>query len=137
MRCVIDASTIGSFVLPDEAHRAQGTLESLMSDAEFVQPAHWPIEVAGLVVKGARRNRLGINERSRARELVGLLIAAAEIEPRSAALAALDLAVAYHISVYDAAYLELAQRQRLPLMTGDGALAQALPKAGVRRLTVQ
>ena len=45
-----------------------------------------------------------------------------------------DLADLYNLTVYDAAYLELAQRRRLPLATLDAALARAAKAAGVETL---
>jgi predicted nucleic acid-binding protein len=130
MRFVIDASSVGNIILPDEQGPVSAAFEDFMLDAVLVQPAHWPIEIAGLVLKASRRERLPVSARTLAREAIKLLVDAAEIEPQSAAIAAFDLAIKYHISVYDAAYLELALRQGLPLMTGDAALGEALSKAG-------
>jgi predicted nucleic acid-binding protein len=45
--------------------------------------------------------------------------------------AVLRLARAYRLSVYDAAYLEVAQRERLPLATLDADLRKAAVSAGV------
>lgn len=42
-----------------------------------------------------------------------------------------DLARRFKLSAYDATYLELAMRLRLPLACRDGLLKAALPKAGV------
>ena len=42
-----------------------------------------------------------------------------------------ELAAAYQLTVYDAAYLELAQRRRLVLACADGPLRAAAKKAGV------
>jgi predicted nucleic acid-binding protein len=42
-----------------------------------------------------------------------------------------NLAATYRLSVYGAAYLELALRRALPLATCDAALLKALPVAGV------
>jgi predicted nucleic acid-binding protein len=136
MKAVIDASTVGALVLPDEMGASFERIIQLMSDIEFVQPSHWPIEITGLVLKACRRNRVTPIERSSIREMIAMLIKSAEIESKSAALVAFDLAIKHHISVYDAAYLELAIRRGLPLMTGDGALSKALPKAGVERVSL-
>ena len=57
-----------------------------------------------------------------------------EIEPISTSRvwgAALGLAHQHGLSVYDAAYLELASRMRLPLATLDRALAAAARATGV------
>ena len=43
----------------------------------------------------------------------------------------LCLAEGHHLMVYDAAYLELAQRRKLPLATPDGALSAAAGALGV------
>lgn len=40
----------------------------------------------------------------------------------------------HNVSVYDAAYLELAQRRRLPLVTLDKALIRAAEATGVESL---
>jgi predicted nucleic acid-binding protein len=43
-----------------------------------------------------------------------------------------ELAATHGLSVYDAAYLELAVRRALPLATRDAALLKALPGAGLQ-----
>jgi predicted nucleic acid-binding protein len=48
--------------------------------------------------------------------------------------AVLRLARTYRLSVYDAAYLELAQRERLPLATLDADLKKAAAGEGVALL---
>jgi predicted nucleic acid-binding protein len=45
--------------------------------------------------------------------------------------AVLRLARAHRLSVYDAAYLELAQRERIPLATLDAGLRRAAAGEGV------
>jgi len=47
-----------------------------------------------------------------------------------------DLARTYELTNYDAAYLELAIRKRLPLATTDGALRRAAVKTGVPLVAV-
>jgi predicted nucleic acid-binding protein len=46
----------------------------------------------------------------------------------------LALAESYVLSVYDAAYLELALRRGLPLASLDDSLRRAMQKAGGQRL---
>jgi len=45
--------------------------------------------------------------------------------------ATVKLADLHGLTIYDAAYLELAQRRRLPLATLDAALAAAARQSGV------
>jgi len=48
-----------------------------------------------------------------------------------------DLARKYELTNYDAAYLEVAVRRRIPLATTDGALRRAAIKAGVSLATAE
>jgi hypothetical protein len=73
MRFVIDTSSVGNIILPDERGRVSAAFEDFMLDAVLVQPAHWPIEIAGLVLKATRRERLPVSARALAREAIKLL----------------------------------------------------------------
>lgn len=135
-RIIVDASRIGNAVLPDERGDFTESLLGLLADSELIEPCHWPIEVANLVLKASRRDRLSIPERNEAREAISVLIASSEVELVPHPIAALDLAVSHNISVYDAAYLELALRTGLPLLTSDGALYNAARRSGVELVSV-
>ena len=54
--------------------------------------------------------------------------------PRFALTEITDLAQKHGLSVYDAAYLELAIRKRLPLASRDAALNKAARLSGVKTL---
>lgn len=130
-RIIVDASCVGNAILPDENEKRTAQLLALFAEAELVQPCHWPIEIASLVIKASRRDRLTVSERSEALDAITTLIATAEVEPFTSVTVAFDLAIHHHISIYDAAYLELALRTGLPLLTSDGPLYNAAAKAGV------
>ena len=60
-----------------------------------------------------------------------------EVDPETMAVAwskTLAFAESYGLTVYDAAYLELALRRGLPLATLDGALRKVMQKAGGKLL---
>lgn len=63
-------------------------------------------------------------------ELLGGLPIAVDYTPGSIA-DNLKLATKYGLSSYDAAYLELAIRLRLPMATKDGGLVAAATRAGI------
>jgi predicted nucleic acid-binding protein len=136
-RIIVDASRVGNAVLPDEHIHFTENLLAVLAESDLIEPSHWPIEIANLVVKASRRERLSIPERNEAREAIAVLISAAEIESVSQPIAALDLAVSHNISVYDAGYLELALRTGLPLLTSDGALSNAAARCGVELVSVE
>ena len=95
-------------------------------------PAHWPTEVSNGLLMGFRRKRIqpGYPEMFWD-QLAALPI---EIEPPltpAQSKTVLALCEQHGLTVYDAAYLELAKRRGLPLATQDSALAKASRLEGV------
>lgn len=133
---IADASRIGNAILPDEQSIFTDRLLKLLFESELHEPVHWPIEIANLVLKASRRGRIAIPERNATRDSISVLIAAATVETTAHAMAAFELAVLHNISAYDAAYLEMAIRTGLPLLTSDGPLGYAAAKAGIELVEV-
>ena len=132
MPFVLDCSVAMAWVFPDEATEATGRLrDSLIDDRAFV-PSLWPVEVGSVLLAATKRGRLRADEwPAVCASLEALPI---EIDPVSASRVwgpALALAGEHSLSVYDAMYLELALRMRLPLATLDRALAAAAQAAGL------
>ena len=132
MAFVLDCSATMAWLFPDEATEATERLrDSLVEDRAFV-PSLWPVEVANVLLAATRRGRIRVNEwPGICAHLDALPI---EIDPVSTSRvwgAVLELANRHGLSVYDAMYLELAVRTRMPLATLDRALATAGRAAGV------
>jgi predicted nucleic acid-binding protein len=136
IRIVADASIIGNILLEDEQGDHMDSLLEFVSTADLVEPAHWPIESCGLLLKAARRRRLSATHRDTALGQAQGLIALAEIETGNRLGAVIDLARQHHISIYDAAYLELAIRMELPLLTSDKGLRSASVKAHIQLVSI-
>jgi predicted nucleic acid-binding protein len=120
-------------------HPAQATtetdemLDALAEGVVLEVPALWPLEVANALVVLERRRKLRSEERKRALGWLRGLRVRIDHDAASVAFTRLsDLAVAYRLSAYDAAYLELAQRRQLPLGCKDGPLRKAAAGAGVQ-----
>jgi len=96
-------------------------------------PAHWFLEVYNVLLIAERRGRIGTAEMAshmHAIELLGVATDdAADATSRSVTVA---LAGAEGLTMYDAAYLELAMRLGVDLATRDGELAGAARRRGVR-----
>ncbi len=95
-------------------------------------PALWPMEMANGLATAQRRKRLTATQRARLAGLVQAL--PVRVDPGSAMLtwgAIAVLAERYELSVYDAAYPELAIRLALPLASLDKPLRAAAVSAGV------
>jgi predicted nucleic acid-binding protein len=127
---VADASVSAAWFLPDEATPYTEAALQATVDREVCVPALWLLEVGNLLLSAQRRRRISDAKR---RELVAHAQALRlSVDREPVAMTALDdLAARHGLSAYDAAYLELALRRRLPLATTDQALLEAMAAAGV------
>jgi predicted nucleic acid-binding protein len=106
-------------------------LESLAQGAVIEVPAIWPLEVANVLTVLARRGKLTESERQTGLGWFRALPVKVDHEMAVLAFSKLsELAAKHNLSVYDAAYLELALRRRLPLGCKDGPLREAARKGG-------
>ncbi|MCC6162998.1 MAG: type II toxin-antitoxin system VapC family toxin [Acidobacteria bacterium] len=101
-------------------------LDAIADGATVEVPALWPLEVANALVVLVRRRKLSEAERRAALSWLQKLRLRMDHDGSGLAFARLgELATAHHLSVYDATYLDLAQRRALPLACQDGPLATA------------
>ena len=130
--CVLDASAALAMVLADEVNPFNDDfLESLRLSGAAV-PALWRLETANVLLVLQRRKRLSSQEKP-------ILIAMLEhfvdcVDPAINEITRdtlVEMAERYHLSVYDAGYLELAVRMRLPLATCDQAIKKAALVHGI------
>jgi predicted nucleic acid-binding protein len=91
------------------------------------------LEVANALMVLVRRRKLTEDERQTALGWLRVLPLRIDHEMSSLAFSRLsELATAHHLSVYDATYLELAQRRNLVLSCNDAPLRKAAVQCGVR-----
>lgn len=128
MPFVIDASVTTAWALSDEKHAvAERAYQLLLSDEAFV-PALWWFEARNTLVANERRGRLTESESSAFLRLLNLLPITTDPTPEESAV--IRLARAHKLTVYNAAYLELARRKNLALATLDGDLLRAARNEG-------
>lgn len=110
---------------------AERVLESLLK-VDAVVPNLWHLEVANVLLGAEKRGdtTAGQSEGFLA-QLENLPIRVDPSTSHQAFSRILSLSRAYKLSSYDAAYLELAVRESLPLATLDKDLKKAATKAGV------
>lgn len=95
-------------------------------------PSLWTLEAANVIAKCQRLGKITHAQASAFVSLLaGLGIAIDASTSQRALHDTLDLARQFRLSAYDAAYLELALREQLPLATLDEALQNAAREAGV------
>lgn len=129
MAFVLDAAVVACWAFDDADHPlAARALERLRAEPALV-PALWWFELRNVLVVNERRGRLTHSVTAAFLRAVARLDIGIDRAPDGAAV--LALARAHRLSVYDAAYLELAQRVAAPLATLDAALARAARAEGL------
>ena len=129
---VLECSVAMSWCFEDEAAPyTESVLDRLAGEEARVQ-AVWPLEAANVLLAAERRRRLTEAQSRRFVELLSTLpIHVDETTPARAMDGILSLAREQRLSAYDAAYLELAMREGLPIATRDLPLTEAARRCGV------
>ncbi len=129
---VLDCSVTMAWVFDDEDDpHAASVRDRLEADVALV-PAIWPLEVGNTLAVAERRGRVSRAETMRFLEVLHQLPIDVDGTPTLTAVdGALPIARETGLSVYDAAYLDLAATHGLPLATLDKRLAAAASKVGV------
>ena len=133
MEWVLDSSVALALSLPDEkSDEADVFFNGLGGQDLFWVPALWWYEVANALISAQRRNRLTERDRNRLTELFRKLPIQTDTVPDVEAMYRFQsLAIEHRLSVYDAAYLELAQRRGIGLATLDQRLRAACASTGI------
>lgn len=127
-RVVADASFCGAWILPDEATEAAVTLleEIQNGQVELVVPSLWVYEMSNLLKSACRRGRLTKAAALSAQQLLSQIpLGLCDVPSAETRKAILALALNHELSAYDASYLELARRLKVPLRTHDAKLIEA------------
>jgi predicted nucleic acid-binding protein len=129
---VIDSSAALAWVYSEETTEAIAEVLARMTARGAWVPALWRLEVANVLQMSVRRGRHDAAFRDAAlADLAVLPISIDADTDRQALGATLRLAARHRLTLYDAAYLELAQRRGLPLATLDQELRDAAAAEGV------
>ena len=130
---VIDASATLPWCFADEATAAtNAVLTRLRTGDEAIVPAHWPVEVANALLIAVRRQRISPDDAHQFLLDLEFLPNRVEATTKNLVRAGVfPVAEQYGLTVYDAAYLELAMRETTPLITLDNDLRKAAAASGV------
>lgn len=129
---VLDCSVALAWCFRDEQSPAVIKIAHDIASHGAVVPSLWRLEIANGLQTAVRRGRI---ERAMRDQLLDLFAAypltVDSMTNDFAWSSTLALSDKYSLSVYDAAYLELALRRGLPLASLDRTLCQAAQAAGV------
>lgn len=134
MSLVLDSSVTIAWIYNEETTAGVREVLNQVADYGAWVPALWRLEVGNILEMGVRRKRHDAAFRDAT--LNDLLLLPIHVDPETDQRAwgpILRLAERHRLTLYDAAYLELAQRRRFPLATLDGDLRRA---ATAERITL-
>ena len=126
MSFVLDSSVTLAWCFEDERTDATDALLERVVESGADAPSLWPLEILNGLMMAERRGRLAADDRQRLGGFLRDLPVNLDADTTSQAwLTTSALAARHRLTIYDAAYLELAQRLRLPLATLDAQLRAA------------
>lgn len=133
---VADSSVGIGWIHPSQATElTKKLLEETKDGAAVHVPALWHLEIANGLLAAVRRKLMTEAQRQLGLALLSQLRIIIDDQTNRLAFSTIsELASKHSLSVYDAAYLELARRKSLPLGTRDEPLRAAAKKSGVKLL---
>lgn len=132
---MLDNSVALAWCFEDEQTEAVLALLDRVVDDGAIAPMLWPLEALNGLLAAERRRRLDTDRRARLAAFLRELPIRLDIDTADQAWeGTARLAEQYRLTIYDAAYLELAQRRNLPLASLDRDLRQAAMMAGLKVL---
>ncbi len=132
MSLVLDSSMTLAWLFEDENSDQADTVLQQVTESGATVPSLWRLEVANALQMAVRRGRIDTAFRDASlADLAALAIVIDSETDLQAWRTTLHIADSYKLTLYDAAYLEQAQRLNLPLATLDKALCDATVKMGV------
>ena len=126
---VIDNSVFLSWCLGDEDDATAAHAMQRVAEEGGVVPRIWWYELRNALVMNERRGRISSQQVSDTLSDSSALGISTDDEHDGSLL--LDLARRHNLTVYDAAYLEVAVRRSLPLATLDRRLRKAAEAIGI------
>jgi predicted nucleic acid-binding protein len=119
----------------DEATAATDAVLDQVAEAGAVVPTVWRLEVANGMQMAVRRNRIDSGYRDAVLAELGRMPIVVDHETDAYAwTTTLRIADRFGLTIYDAAYLELADRRAVPLATLDQPLRAAAINLGLQVL---
>ncbi len=125
----IDTSAMMPWIFEDDSHAVASAAIDRAASEDLAVPAVWWFEVRNALIVGERRKRVTPEKTHGFLRMLAKFTIVIDREPDETAV--LSIARRHGLTVYDAAYLELALRHSVGLATLDMALAKAASREAV------
>jgi predicted nucleic acid-binding protein len=131
---VLDASVAACWAFDDEQHPVADIAFTSIRTQDALVPSLWWFEVRNILIVNERRKRISESDTTIfLRELSRLRI---REDGEHQETTVLRIARTHRLTVYDAAYLELALREDVPLATLDNELSSTARLEGAKLMSV-
>ena len=135
MSLVLDSSAALAWIYDEESTEPVRLVFKAVAEEGAVVPSLWRLEIANSLIGAVRRGRIDHGFcRAALADLSDLDIVVDGQTDARAWNATLEFADRFRLTVYDAAYVELAERRALPLATLDREMQRAGAGLGLRLL---
>lgn len=123
MAFVLDASITAAWMLPDEESPLAEFVHGMLVDQAVFAPFVWWLEVRNLLLVAERRRRITGAQADQLLDALNAYPIGLDANPIERRI--IELSRSRSMTVYDASYIELAERMGLPLATLDRNMARA------------
>jgi predicted nucleic acid-binding protein len=130
MSCVVDTNVVAYYLI-GESSFAEESRAFWRSAGELLAPSSWEAELANVIWMSVRTRGIDEAEGSVKLELAARL-GIHSVAVRTLWQGAFARAVASDVPIYDTLFVELANRERVPLVTFDRKLLAAYPATAKR-----
>jgi predicted nucleic acid-binding protein len=126
---VLDCSITMAWCFEDESNEYTDTILENLKDTTAIVPTIWPLEVANVLLLSKKNKRISEVQSASFIDALSALPIVVDPSTTSRAMHSIFvLAGQSDLTIYDAAYLELAIREEIPLLTLDKGLIKAAKK---------
>ena len=127
MKFVLDCSVAASWCFEDETTSyTEKVLTTLNKNYQARVPSLWPFEMSNVLLLAERKKRVGLLTISTFKNTLSILPIEVDHGATDRALDTIfELGREMQLTAYDAAYLELAFREKIPLASLDKTLVRA------------
>ena len=131
MAFVLDNSVVSGWYLTGQSTDYSQAIAARLEVDKALVPALWQLELANVLKTACTKGRLSHAQARQILDALAQLPIEVDNDTPPGQRQLFELAMRFNLSSYDAAYLELAMRQGLPLATQDEQLKLAAIAAGV------
>lgn len=126
---VLDCSITMAWCFEEENNNYSDSVLERLKNSTAIVPTIWPLEVANVLLIAKKKKRVTEVQSANFVEALSALPIVIDKSTSSRAMHSIFIiAEKTDLSIYDAAYLELAIREKIPLLTLDNGLIKASKK---------